>query len=147
MTSIGERGLAIALLRASDWFNDALLARLVDRGWPALNRSQSLTFANLDPHGSRPAELARRVGISRQSMQKLIEELVDHGLVTVAADPDDRRAKVVMLTPRGRRLTQSAADILQQIEAELADRVGHPTVSALRRALDADWGPPPVNGP
>jgi len=80
-------------------------------------------------------------------MQKLIEELVDHGLVTVAADPDDRRAKVVMLTPRGRRLTQSAADILQQIEAELADRVGHPTVSALRRALDADWGPPPVNGP
>jgi DNA-binding MarR family transcriptional regulator len=136
-------GLAIALLRASDWFNESLVAELHRRGWPNLNRSQALTFASLDLGGTSPAELARRVGISRQSMQTLVGELAAHGLVEVVDHPTDGRAKLVRLTRLGRRLTGDAIAVLDGLDAELARRIGGDDVDRLRTALAADWGPPP----
>lgn len=133
-------GLAYALLRASDWFNDALLVRLETAGWPRLNRTQSLTFASLGPDGTRPADLARSVGISRQSMQTLLADLADHGLVEVTDDPADRRAKIVRVSDRGRHLASDASGILADLEGELAGRIGAPAVAALREVLDHEWG-------
>lgn len=143
MASSPQPGLAIALLRASDWFDAALRARLEALGWPGLNRSQSLVFANLDRDGVRPAELARRVGVSRQSMQALLEGLVDHDLVAVEDDPHDGRATRCVLTARGRRLVAAAGEELRGVEAELASRIGRAAVADLRCALDHDWGDPP----
>lgn len=135
--------LAGRLLRASDWFNDALLDRLVARGWPRINRSQSLVFLHLGPGELRPAELARRVGISRQSMQLLLESLESAELVSERGHPDDRRAKLIALTERGHELAAVAARELRALERELARRIGADEVEALRRIMAADWGQPP----
>jgi DNA-binding MarR family transcriptional regulator len=138
--------LAGALLAASDWFNDALVERLAAQGWPALNRSQSQVFAALAQGPARPATLARRIGITRQSMQVLLHGLAAEGLVAVQDDPDDRRAHVVRLRERGRRLLRDAETVLVGLEDELAGRIGLEQVEALRRALGRSWGPRPATG-
>lgn len=136
-------GLAAALLAASDWFNDALLVELRELGWPPVNRTQSLVFLKLGAGEMRPAELARRIGISRQSMQTLLDGLDEAGLVAQRADPDDRRAKLASLTGDGRRFVGDAQRLLRGLERSLARRIGQAEVEALRRVLSLDWGEPP----
>lgn len=139
--------LAGALLAASDWFNDALVERLAGQGWPALNRSQSQVFAALAQGPARPATLARRIGITRQSMQVLLHGLVAEGLVALEDDPNDRRAHVVRLRERGRRLLRDAETVLVGLEDELARRIGLEQVEALRRGLGGGWGHRPAPDP
>lgn len=135
------------LLAAAEWFNDALITRMEHAGWPLLSRSQSLLFVKIDDDGTRPAELARRLGIARQSMQELLAKLRDHGLVTVDVDPSDGRATIVRLAPRAQLFGRDAAIISAALEAELADRIGDGAVAGLREALSRDWGDAPVARP
>ncbi len=135
--------LAATLLHAADWFNDELLTRLAADGWPRLNRTHSLVFMYLGTGVHRPAELARRTGITRQSMQTLLAGLQHHGLVALDPDPVDGRGRRVRLTADGQRMTARAGQILRELEQALAERIGADAVAALRAALGRDWGPRP----
>lgn len=129
-------------LRAFRWFEEGVISRLNEAGWPKITRAHSLLFAHLDLEGTRPSELARRIGITRQAVHQTLEELVDDGLVELVPDPTSRRAKLVVLTPRGRRIVSDALAIFDELEDTLARRIGRKSVTQLRRALEADWGPP-----
>jgi DNA-binding MarR family transcriptional regulator len=77
-------------------------------------------------------------------MQELVARLQAVGLVTVDADPHDRRATVVRLAPVAHHLGRDAGFVAAQIERILAERIGADGLEALRRALAADWGSPPT---
>lgn len=47
------------------------------------------------------AEIARRMGLARQSVQRIADRLVVDGLVETEANPAHRRAKLYRLTTRG----------------------------------------------
>jgi DNA-binding MarR family transcriptional regulator len=130
-------------MRAADWFNDALLARLQGDGWPRLNRSQALVLAELDGAGSHPAELARQLGMTRQSMQQLVGTLDAFGLVCMTPREDDRRSKVVTLTPDGHEAVAAVRRHGKALERELGRRIGREHVDALRLALGSEWGRTP----
>ena len=144
VTGTHERSIGVALIRAYEWFDDALIARMDASGYPGLTRSTSMIFSYLDPEGSRPVDLARRIGISRQAVHKTLAEMVESGLVTLAPDPTDQRAKLVMLTELGREHVVVARQILADLEQELDARIGSERLAGLREALAADWGDPPV---
>lgn len=48
------------------------------------------------------AHIARNMGLARQSVQRVVDLLVERGLVRLAANPHHQRAKLVVLTPEGR---------------------------------------------
>lgn len=135
--------LAAELLAASDWLNDALLARLADAGWPSVTPTRSRTFLALSRGPVRVADLARELDVSRQATHKLVEGLERDGLVARSPDPRDARAHVVEVTDRGRALVDDARRILPQLERELARRIGDDALAALRGALGRDRGPSP----
>ncbi len=139
--------LAAALLRAADWFNDALLERLEADGWPPISRGHAQVFVNLDAEGTPPAELARRIGITRQSTQVLVRHLEEHDLVELVPHPTDGRSRLVRLSDEGTRLVHAAVHTLGDLEDELADRIGAEHVAALRAALARPWGEPPSRDP
>ena len=124
--------LALLLLRASRWFDRQLLAGLQQRGWPALSPAQSLVFAHLDAEGVPPAELARRLGQTRQATSELVRGLVAHELLVLEPNPGRRGGRLVVLTARGQALVRDARHLL----AELESAVGHDRVRALRHLLD-----------
>lgn len=129
------------LLRAFRWFDESLIAALHAAGWPELTRAHSLVFAQLDPGGTRTAEIARRAGISRQAVHQTVQELQRLGLVRLVPDPTNRSAKLVVPTDRGQASIGVAKTTLAKLEGELAQRLGRDQVQALRQALEADWGP------
>ena len=140
MTS--SRPLTDLSLRAHRWFEDGLVSRLKDAGWPDITPAQSRVFAHLDRGGTRPSELARRIGVTRQGAHQTIQELVELGLVELAPDPRSQRARLVLPTRRGKRLVTDALEIFRELEDTLERRVGRKRVARLRRALEADWGAP-----
>jgi MarR family 2-MHQ and catechol resistance regulon transcriptional repressor len=53
-------------------------------------------------------EIQAKVGLACGSMTAAIDRLERKGLVTRRATPSDRRAKILELTPEGRRVVQGA---------------------------------------
>jgi len=131
------------LMQAFRWFDQSLLATLIARGGPEISQAQSMIFAHLDiDKGTRASELARRIGVTRQAVHKTINELKALGLLELAPDPTNRSAKLVTLTPAGRGDVAMALMAFADIEAHLANRIGVETVTALRQALEKEWGEP-----
>jgi DNA-binding MarR family transcriptional regulator len=64
-----------------------------------------------DPGGLRPAELAERLRVSRAAISALLDGLEAEGLVARRADPDDRRARRVVLTRAGRARAREIAPL------------------------------------
>jgi DNA-binding MarR family transcriptional regulator len=64
-------------------------------------RWQVLGAVPLSPVPLPVAHLARNIGLARQSVQRLVNEMVDDGLLIYAPNPHHRRAKLVLLTDHG----------------------------------------------
>ena len=77
-----------------------------ERGRPDIKPAHNFLFAILGDDGDRAANLAGRAGITRQSMGEVIRELVDLGILEMAPDPDDGRAKIVRYTAGGQAVRE-----------------------------------------
>ena len=54
------------------------------------------------------AWLARDLGANRQNVQRIVNDLVQEGLLAFAANPHHRRAQLVVLTDKGRSTYEAA---------------------------------------
>ena len=50
------------------------------------------------------AQIARNMGLARQNVQRLADALEKDGIIEYAINPDHKRAKLVCLTRRGRKI-------------------------------------------
>ncbi len=132
--------LMFELRRTVDVLEAELMVRLEAAGWPRLTINQVLLFAHLDSTGVTPAELARRMSMSRQSMQKNLDRLSDLELVTMEPHPEDRRSNLVIHTAQGLRFSRGAAQVLDGFERRLEAALGFDAVNQARTVLTADLG-------
>src|SRR5512139_2396303 len=89
-------------------------------------RWQVLGAIALAPAPQPVAWIARSMGLYRQGVQRIVNELAAEGFVTFADNPHHRRAKLVTLTAKGRSACAAA------------DRRQKPWVNALAKGLNAD---------
>lgn len=80
----------------------------------------------LSGHPQSVASAARRLGLSRQSVQRVANELLDDRLVTARPDPNDGRAPLFELTPRGESIV---ADLYARSDGARTDLVTTAEVS------------------
>ena len=103
------------LLRVA--FDQALAAVLAEVGprHPELRPAhvQLFRFGGID--GSHTAELAVHAGMTKQSMHELITHLERHGYLVREPDPADTRARLVRLTPAGRKLEQQISHAIAKV--------------------------------
>jgi DNA-binding MarR family transcriptional regulator len=64
-----------------------------------------LARANYMPRTA--ADIARYIGISRQAVQRTADSLVDEGLLRFVPNPNDKRAPLAKVTPKGARVLES----------------------------------------
>jgi len=89
----------------------ALLLREVRRRVPedlTLPQFDVLAQLHRRPEGMTPGELTRELLVTAGNVTVIVERLVDLGLTERRPVPHDRRAVLVRLTRRGRRLMQRA---------------------------------------
>jgi len=66
------------------------------------------------------AHIARNMGLARQSVQRLVNEMADEGLVRFAPNLHHQRAKLVLLTARGKSAYNAAMRRQQPWASHLA---------------------------
>src|SRR3954467_12683608 len=140
MARAPRNSLSSMLVNAQRWLAAAEHAN-AGRG-SELARSHSLVFAHLDAEGTRPAEIARRAGISRQAVGQTVAQMKSLGLVKLAADPTNRRARLVQPTAKGRKALERTGAGTAAAEKVLSRRIGASRVKSLREALEQDGGSP-----
>ena len=129
------------LLRAYYWMDESLQNGLQRAGYKPRTRTQTMILIHISNGVTRAAELARALGVSRQAIQQQINDLEQDDLVTQIPDPTDKRANRIVFSERGSELINQALETLRSSEQTLAMRLGYETVTQMRRALMADWGP------
>ena len=95
---------------------DEITTRVEAAGFADSPPSFHPIFENLDPDGTRLTTLAARTGLTHQSVGEVVDVLERRGYVERVRDPDDGRARLVVLTDAGRELVRAAITAIDEIE-------------------------------
>ncbi|PQV46472.1 MarR family winged helix-turn-helix transcriptional regulator [Paraburkholderia sp. BL21I4N1] len=85
----------------------------------------------------RQVTLADHVGIEGPSLVRLLDQLCAAGLMRRDEDPEDRRAKTVVLTEEGRAVTAKMEEELVTLRAQALKGVSRSDLEATLRVLAA----------
>ena len=88
------------LFKAARLVNEQALQRLqAASGLANIRPAHTNLFPHIDFEGTRITVLAERLGISKQAVATLVDELVEAGGLEKVPDPADGRAKLVKFKP------------------------------------------------
>jgi DNA-binding MarR family transcriptional regulator len=135
------------LFKAARLANEQALARVAASA-PAGTRvrpAHTALFPHLGFEGIRLTDLAAKVGVTKQAVGQLVDDLAALGMVERVSDPDDSRAKRIRFSRRGHAALMHGLGVLRAIQDGLAAAVGarrmrelHETLKLVIAALDAD---------
>ncbi|MFQ6147765.1 MarR family winged helix-turn-helix transcriptional regulator [Streptomyces sp. SID10815] len=132
--------LLTLLQRGVRWFSDELLERLEAAGVDPITPSHAAVLAHLDRDSSLSiAELARRAGVTRQTMHRAVKQLLGEGLLVSTPGPGFPRSTLIGLTDAGRRRRDVASGILRDLEEALGRDLGPEALAELRDSLTRAW--------
>jgi DNA-binding MarR family transcriptional regulator len=103
-----------------------------------VTRSQWWVLANLSRHngdGMMQTELAKVMDVGKVTLGGLIDRLEASGLLKRLADPTDRRAKRVVMTPRGTKLLADIQGIAAQVNAQIMNGISRSDISRTETVL------------
>jgi DNA-binding MarR family transcriptional regulator len=96
------------------------------------------------------AWVARSMGLNRQGVQRIVNELEKDGIVAFAPNPNHRRANLVVLTERGKAIYEAASNLQAPWVNRLSDglnlkgiAIATEVVGELRERLERELGDDP----
>jgi DNA-binding MarR family transcriptional regulator len=103
-------------------------ARLFRRAFYARARGSGITALQwrlvtylIRHDGIRQGPLAELIEVEPITLSRMVDRLVEAGLVERRADPTDRRAWLLHLTPRARAMIQSKSHLVEQLTEEATE--------------------------
>lgn len=113
---------------------DALHERLDERGIEVKPVFAFVLLASRE----RPLtgnDVAGLLGISKQAASKLADSMEAEHYLTRKPHPEDARAKLLHIAPKGRRVLEAAESVYAELESEWAKIIGKARLEALRADL------------
>jgi DNA-binding MarR family transcriptional regulator len=130
--------LPILLVRTAKAMVDRLRAERPDGGSSSMTVVHGLAARYLvDRDDVTTVELARHLGITKQSASEVVGVLERAGTVRRAPHPSDGRARVLLLTDQGAAKLAEGRRRWNELEDEWADLVGRAQLDVVREALTA----------
>jgi DNA-binding MarR family transcriptional regulator len=116
------------------------LARIFDevlRPLDLTNGQFSLLMSLNRPHPPAMKDVASLLAMDRTTLTAALKPLERRGLVTIEPDPEDKRSRLLSLTPEGHELLVQAFPLWEQTHAEIEAPFGKGEVDRLRDQLRA----------
>ena len=95
-----------------------------------------LHFVNRNP-GMKVADLLDILRITKQSLGRVLKQLVDEGYVLQKEGPDDRRHRLLFVTPKGEQLAMKLAGLQTERIARALSGSGRTRIESARDFLAA----------
>lgn len=101
-----------------------------------LSQRQFAVLAGIATSGPRTQQqLADSLGMHRNNMTALVDQLVGDRLARRSANPDDKRAVLVHLTALGRGRLQAASTVAPHLDQRLHEMIGRASFDTLQHTL------------
>jgi DNA-binding MarR family transcriptional regulator len=121
------------LIESSRFLRNYVDHRAKSRG---TTRAQWIVLFRLrEQEGLSQVDLADVLELQPISLVRLLDRLVEHGLVERRSDPRDRRANRLFLTPAGRQLANDLDSLRDSIATDVLQGVPAATVETSLKAL------------
>ncbi|WP_296950674.1 MarR family winged helix-turn-helix transcriptional regulator [uncultured Massilia sp.] len=111
--------LTAALTQASRAYRAAADKVAADFGLSQATGLPVLVISRFGGNGVRPGVLAETLGLEASSLVRVVDHLIDSKLVERHDDPQDRRAKILRLTPEGDRAADRMNEALTPFRRKL----------------------------
>lgn len=113
------------LLGLSHYIQTETLAKLTQIGkHKGLRLSYTPYFELITPEGCRQKDVAQILGISKQGCNRVINELDDAGYIQRIVDPDDNRARLLILTNKGIKLKSDGQIVFNALRQQMIENIG-----------------------
>lgn len=135
--ALKRESVAQLLFKCARLVNEQAIARVNRKAGsaPPLRAAHTALLPHLSSAGVRGAELAKKLGVTKQAVSQLLTELEEWGVVEQVADPKDGRAKLVRFTAKGEKGVLRGLSVLRELETELCDKIGKRRMQELHTAL------------
>lgn len=113
------------LWRLKRYMDNFIEPRLHALGFTDFKMSYLMFLANIEEDGTTNNELARRAGVTKQMMSKIVGLLEDEGYIYTQKNPSDSRSSIIFLNNRGKELFVALRDSMQEGRDKFDAIVGH----------------------
>lgn len=134
--SSGKSNILTLLLNAYYRMDQSLQDSISLEGSQQLTHSQSMIFLNMGEGRDRTVDIAAHIGISKQAINRTVNELVELGLISLIQDKQDKRVKRLRLTEAGALVAQEASSALEHIEKNIEMLLGQSEAHQLKAQLE-----------
>jgi DNA-binding MarR family transcriptional regulator len=119
-----EKHVGANLWQMSELWKKRFDAEMVELGHSYFAEARSNILRYVGPNGVSQSTVVKRMGLSKQAVQQLIDDLVVDGVVTRKPDPGDKRGKLIVLTQLGLSALHDANKVKKRIEKEYEKMIG-----------------------
>jgi DNA-binding MarR family transcriptional regulator len=130
--------------RADLLFAEGVTRAMHERGFAGIRLVHIALIRNVDEHGTRITDIARRAGMTKQATGQLVAEFVELGYIRLVNDPDDGRVKIARYTAKGKKLLVSIVASIEQTEDAVSAAIGTKALASLKRTLGTLLSAPPT---
>jgi DNA-binding MarR family transcriptional regulator len=123
------------LRRANQRYRAAIRERMAERGFEGLPQPGFWALMILARGGTDASQLIKEMGVSKQAVSKLVEDLVMGGFVDRSPNATDRRRTDLRLSAKGRRAAEVIGDAVQATEAAFVSELGSEQFAELVQIL------------
>ncbi|MEV4638770.1 MarR family winged helix-turn-helix transcriptional regulator [Actinoplanes sp. NPDC049548] len=127
--------LPVLLLSAARALVDGIDAGVRARGFTDLRPAHGFAFARLAGDGATVMQLAEHLDVTKQAASQMVEDLAKKGYVERRPHPDDARARLIVLTEKGRACTRAADEAAEEVLRPWAEQLGPERLATLRQDL------------
>lgn len=102
---------------------------------PNLKKLHLDLISYIDPDGTTITEIARRKGVTKQSISKTVQELLDMGFLESRPNPADSRSKLISFNLNVDSAMVRGFEVLAQIDQAIADEIGRKEYQSLMEGM------------
>ena len=142
---IQGRSIGRLIWRLKRYMDNFIEPRLHALGYRDFKMSYLMFLANIEEKGTTNNELAKRAGVTKQMMSKIVGLLEQEGYIYTQKHPNDSRSSVIFLNNRGKDLFVALKGCMQEGRDKLDAIAGYDrmeqvidTLVLLTNALDAE---------
>lgn len=133
--AIRNRSLGRLSWRLKRHLDRTIEPMLLAKGYADFKLSSLAVMANLEENGVTNNELAKRAGVTKQAMSKVVSDLEKHQYVYTKPHNSDARSSVIFLDERGKQLFIDLNDMVNQVKERFDAAIGKERIDEMMNTM------------
>ena len=115
--------------------NKKVISKINENGYSDIKPTHTHIFRHISLEGIRLKDLTDKIGLSKQSISEIVDDLEKKGYLVKLPDDNDLRAKKICYTEKGKELIGLGKCISKELEKEYIELLGFEEFENLKQVL------------